>query len=84
MSEISNKNISPEQKPIVRLYAAFVASVLLSFVPHFFFAAVALLLFTGVMIAAYIMRGRAGEQSLTENHATTSSARSGLPAYLCF
>ncbi len=61
---------NPETKTIMRVYGAFVAALLLSLAPDPVFAFVALLIFTGVMIAAYMIRKRSEEDSLTENHMT--------------
>ncbi len=60
----------PEQKTVIRVYGAFVASVLMMFVPQMGFAVVSLLFFTGVLIAGYILRGKADGDGLQWNHMT--------------
>lgn len=60
-----------DNKTIMRLYSAFAASLLLLLVPHMAFCVIALLLFTGTLIAAYGVRGKEEDkESLTANHAT--------------
>ncbi len=58
----------PDKKHIINLYAAFAVSILLTFVPSMIFGLIALLFFTGVLIAAYALRNKAEEGSLMENH----------------
>lgn len=57
-----------EKKYIVNLYAAFGVTLVLCFVPSITVALVALVFILGVLVAAYIMKGRAAPESLTENH----------------
>ncbi len=59
---------NPEMKTILHVYGVLVAALLLSFVPDPAFAIVATIFFLGVWIAAYIIRKKAEEDSLTENH----------------
>jgi uncharacterized membrane protein len=59
-----------EQKKLLRLYAAFGASLALSLVPSVAAAIITLLLFLGVLFVAYAMRKRSSEGSLIENHTT--------------
>lgn len=67
---VSTSSKAPGQKTIMRLYGAFVASLVLMFVPSVIMALVALLLFCAVLVAAYVIRSKAEEDSLTENHMT--------------
>lgn len=60
----------PEQKNILRLYAASCVMIVFSFIPTITAALTTLLLFTFVLIAAYVMRRKSEEHSLTENHTT--------------
>ena len=60
----------PDHKKIINLYAALGAGLALTLVPMALAAGVSLLFITGVLIAAYMMRGRAAGSSLLENHAT--------------
>ncbi len=59
-----------EKRTITNLYAAFSVSLILSFMPMIEAAGLAALMFAGVLVAAYILRARADETSLTCNHAT--------------
>jgi uncharacterized membrane protein len=59
-----------EQKKIVRIYAAFGASLILSLVPLVIAAGISLLLGLGVLVIAYVLRTDTEEGSLTENHMT--------------
>ena len=59
-----------ETGKIMRVYGALAASLILLLLPHVAFCAMALLLFMGVMIVAYVMRGKADVQSLTHDHMT--------------
>jgi uncharacterized membrane protein len=61
---------NPDQKKIINLYAAFGASLLLSFVPNVTAAMLCALMGVGVLIAAYMMRKGKAEGSLMENHTT--------------
>lgn len=70
MNESNGDRLAQEDKIIMRTYAALAASLLLTFVPSATFAAIAMFLFCGVMIAAYILRGKAEKNSLIENHMT--------------
>ncbi len=66
MSETNNQ----EHNKVTQLYGAFGASLVLMLVPSVMVALAALLLFLGVLIAAYIIRSGAEKGSLCENHAT--------------
>jgi uncharacterized membrane protein len=59
---------NPGQKTVMRLYGAFSASVILMCVPLWSAAALSVVLLTGVLIAALIIRKQAAPQSLIENH----------------
>ncbi len=61
---------APEQKKTLTIYGLFIAALLGSFLPSLIFASAAFILFFVVLIAAYIMRGGADEDSLTQNHMT--------------
>ena len=58
----------PDQKKVLRLYAAFGAALALSVVPFVLAAFLSMVLFLGVLIAAYILRTGTEEGSLIENH----------------
>lgn len=60
----------PEQKTVIRVYAAFTASIFLGVVPHPLFAAMTAILFAGTLGAAYRIRRRAAANGLAENHMT--------------
>lgn len=64
----SHQSTHPDKKHIINLYAAFAVSILLTFIPSLIFGVVALLFFTGVLITAYILRGKAEDGSLMQNH----------------
>ena len=57
-----------EQKNVTNVYAALTVSLLMSFVPVASAALFSLLLFLGVWITAYILRGKAETGSLTADH----------------
>jgi len=59
-----------EQKTITNIYAALSVALLMTFIPLVSAAACALVLFIGTWIAAYMIRGRAGHDSLLANHMT--------------
>lgn len=59
-----------EEKIIKNVYAAFVVSLFMTFLPNLPAAVIALVLFLGVMIAAYILRAKSGEESLMHDHMT--------------
>ncbi|MEZ5814908.1 MAG: hypothetical protein R3E13_09380 [Alphaproteobacteria bacterium] len=58
------------QKYILNLYAAFGVSLILAVLPFMAAAFLSLVFFMGVLIGAYALRKRAGDCSLSENHAT--------------
>ena len=58
------------RKAVLNLYAALGASLILSVLPYMHAAALSLAFFTGVLIAAYVLRGKTENNSLIENHAT--------------
>lgn len=66
MSEDNNQ----EQKKIYNLYALFGVSLVLCVIPYVSAAILCIVFFTWLLIAAYIMRGKAEEHSLSDNHAT--------------
>jgi uncharacterized membrane protein len=59
-----------EQKNIVNIYAALSACLIFSFIPVGALGTITAILFIGVLIAAYVMRRKAEENSLTKNHMT--------------
>lgn len=59
-----------EEKIIKNLYAAFVVSLFMTFLPNFAAATIALVLFIGVLIAAYVLRGKSAEETLIHDHTT--------------
>ncbi len=61
-----NKDI----KIVTNVYAALTVSLLLSFIPVAGAALLATILFLGVWITSYVLRARADQNSLTENHMT--------------
>ena len=67
---MTNPHDQALQKKILNLYAAFGAALLLSFVPFLSAMLISLLLFVGVLIAAYVMRSGAKDGDLMENHMT--------------
>jgi len=58
-----------EQKKVIHLYSAFAAALVMTLIPSMIFAVISLLFFTGVLIAAYVMRNGNEKGSLAENHA---------------
>ncbi len=62
--------MNKEHKKITHIYAALTVSLLMSFLPMMAAAAMALIMFTGVWIAAYALRKKADHDSLTTNHMT--------------
>ena len=58
------------QKAILNLYAALGVSLILSVLPYAAAGVLSLIFFAGVLIAAYVLRGKVEEHSLSENHAT--------------
>lgn len=59
-----------EKREALNLYAAFGVSLALTLVPHGIVALVAFLFMLGVLIAAYMKRGKTNSESLLENHCT--------------
>ena len=59
-----------EQKTINNIYAMLCVSLILGFLPMIEAAFLAIFMFTAAIIAAYIVRNRSEEHSLTENHMT--------------
>lgn len=62
--------VEKEHKTIMQVYAMFVAALMMGFIPSGFFALMALSMFLAVLIGAYVIRMRAGDQSLTADHMT--------------
>ncbi len=62
--------IEKEKKALLQIYGALGASLILSVVPTIAAAALSLILLTGVMIAAYVMRKKHEIGSLSANHMT--------------
>ncbi|HIF25437.1 MAG TPA: hypothetical protein EYG18_05260 [Micavibrio sp.] len=59
-----------EEKIIKNVYAAFVVSLFMTFLPNLPAAVIAFVLFFGVMISAYILRAKSGEETLMNDHMT--------------
>lgn len=59
-----------EQKAINNIYALLCVSLLMGFIPIMTAALLALLMFTGALIGAYVIRSKADEHSLAANHMT--------------
>lgn len=59
-----------EQKTITNVYAALTVSLVMSFLPIMSAALLALVMFVGVWIAAYVLRGKHEHDSLTADHMT--------------
>lgn len=59
-----------EQKIVTNIYAALSVSLVMSFLPMMTAAGLALLMFTGVLVASYVLRGRAPHASMTADHMT--------------
>ncbi len=59
-----------ESTIVLRMYAAFSASLVMTFIPMAIFAGLAMVLFIGVLMAAYHLRDKAGDGGLVENHMT--------------
>lgn len=59
-----------QNKAILNLYAALGVSLILSVLPSVSAALASVIFFSGVLIAAYLMRRGAERESLRENHAT--------------
>ena len=59
-----------EQKIVTNIYAVFCVSLLMMLVPLAQAALLASLMFIGIWIAAYVVRSKAEENSLTEDHMT--------------
>ncbi len=58
------------QRTILNLYAAFGVSLILSVLPYMAAGILSLLFFVGVLVAAYAIRKKVEDHSLSENHAT--------------
>jgi len=65
-----SKNTNKHHKAVMGLYIGIGLSLLLSLVPILSFAIISLLLFIGVLIASYVVRGKTETGSFAENHAT--------------
>ena len=61
---------STETKTITHVYAVLTVSLLMSFVPMVGAAALAMILFIGVWIAAYVLRRKTSHDSLLADHMT--------------
>jgi uncharacterized membrane protein len=62
------KKLMKEEKTVLRVYAALSASIVMTFIPSIAFAIFSLLLFCGVLIAAYILKSKSEDESLLYNH----------------
>jgi uncharacterized membrane protein len=67
---MSETSANPDQKKVLRLYAAYGAALVLCIVPFFLAAMLSMGLFIGVLVAAYILRTDAAQGSFIENHMT--------------
>lgn len=67
---MSDQKETDEKKVVTQIYAAFGAALILSFVPFFSAATLSMILGMGVLIAAYVIRSRAQDDSLADNHMT--------------
>ena len=61
---------TPEQKTALRLYGVLGAALLMSLVPSVTAALFSMLLFVGLLIAAYVVRSGTDNGSFSENHMT--------------
>lgn len=61
---------TPEQKTLYNLYALFGVSLVLCVVPYVSAAILCVVFFTILLISGYVIRGKAEEHSLVDNHAT--------------
>ncbi len=61
---------NPEQKKVLHLYSVFGASLVLTLIPSVLAAFVAMWFMIVVLIAAYMIRSKSEEGSLSENHTT--------------
>lgn len=59
-----------QQRLVLNIYALLGVSLLMMALPYMTAAFAAMILFLGTLIAAYIIRGRAGAQSYAANHMT--------------
>ena len=59
-----------EQKKLYNLYALFGVSLILCVVPYVSAAILCIVFFTWLLIASYIIRGKAEDKSLVHNHTT--------------
>ncbi len=69
-TENTTDNQPSATKLITNIYAVLAVSLIISFLPVAAAAAVAMAMFLGVWIAAYVIRGRAEPNSLTVDHMT--------------
>ncbi|MEM7650932.1 MAG: hypothetical protein AAF204_02475 [Pseudomonadota bacterium] len=65
-----SEDIPQGQKTILNLYAAFGVSLILSVLPYMAAGGLSLIFFTGVLIAAYMVRKKAQEHDFADNHTT--------------
>jgi uncharacterized membrane protein len=67
----ANENKSPENtKIILGLYLCLTVSLLIGFIPVSSVSVLSLIIFTVTFIFAYVIRGKAEEGSITDNHMT--------------
>jgi len=66
----SEDDFKKQQQLVLNFYALMGAALVMSFLPFISAALLALLMFGGGLIAAYIVRGRRGGQSYAGNHLT--------------
>ncbi len=62
--------ITKNKKTVTNIYAAFIVSVVLQFMPNASIQLFAMFLFLGVLIWCYIARKQYGHATLVENHTT--------------
>lgn len=65
-----SERVTPDHKTVMMMYGLFGTGLVLSLVPNAIAAVIVVLLLTGVLIGAYVIRGEAEPGSLKENHMT--------------
>lgn len=67
---MSNTPKMNEKKQVLQVYAIFAAALILSTLPFMMAAMLSVFFWIGLLIVAYVLRGRNTEGSLIENHMT--------------
>ncbi len=67
---MGQEDAAKEQKTVIAVYGALCASLIVSCIPSLIMCFVSLVMFTGVLVVAYVIRGNALPESLAENHMT--------------